>query len=96
LNEIFAFAFRVAVRVEEQKINVRVREQPAAAESAGGDERKIALPVGSGTGLHQDPGPEPLNHRIDQRRAPGYCGGSVTGSGKFPLDGSGFPRVQVG
>jgi hypothetical protein len=46
-------------------------------------------------GTNDDFVPEPLNNGIDQRRAPCESRPPFTGDGKFLLDGSGFPHVQV-
>jgi hypothetical protein len=78
------------------KINIGVRKKPAPPESAGGYQREIwGGPESEVAAPSDDFVPQPLHHRIDQRRAPRQRRAPVAGHREFLLDGSGLPRVQV-
>src|SRR5208283_586947 len=93
---IFEFTFGITASVQKQQINIGVGEKPASPESPGCHEHKILWKVRIGScGIEDDLVPQPLNHRIDQRRAPCERRPPFAGHGEFPLDGSGFARVQI-
>ncbi len=84
--------FRVASRVQEEQVNIRVGEEPASAKTAGGDQREV---LGTFRVCGDRLVPEAQQNGVDKRGSPGEGDAALAADGKLLLDTRGFPYVQV-